>query len=264
MPHFRMLTLLSLLLLTSASPAAADSPRPASGEGPAPEPHAHEHDAEGEWTHSGERGTGHDHGDHGDHNRAGFQHDFSDVERWAKIFDDPARVEWQKPEHVIDLMDLEPGMHVADLGAGTGFFLGYLSVAVGENGKVQALDVADTLVGHMRERSAEAGWDNVSARLVATDDPAFEPGTMDRILLVDVWHHISHRADYAAKLREALTAEGRVVVVDFTLDSPEGPPKKHRMPPEQVVAELEAGGLEAWIVEDEELPRQYVVMASRP
>lgn len=237
-----------------------------------------------EWTHSGESGTGHDdhashddyaghtaHGDaghgemgHGDHNSPGFQHDFSDVERWAKIFDDPERVDWQKPEHIIDLMKVEPGMHVADLGAGTGFFLGYLSVAVGEGGKVQALDVADSLVDHMRERAAEAGWDNVTSRLVATDDPAFEPGSMDRVLIVDVWHHISNRADYAERLLAGLSPTGQVVVVDFTLDSPEGPPKQHRMAPEQVVAELEAGGLKAWVVEDEDLPRQYVVVASRP
>lgn len=245
--------------------------------------HGGQDQADDEWTHSGESGTGHDahagqaaHGDaghgemghgemaHGDHNSPGFQHDFSDVERWAKIFDDPERVDWQKPEHIIDLMNIESGMHVADLGAGTGFFLGYLSVAVGESGKVQALDVADTLVDHMRERAAEAGWDNVTSRLVATDDPAFEPGSMDRILIVDVWHHISNRADYAEKLLAALSPTGQVVVIDFTLDSPEGPPKQHRMAPEKVVAELEAGGLEAWVVENEELPRQYVVMASRP
>ena len=238
-----------------------------------------EHSGHGgsEWKHSGEHGAGHaeghgemahpemGHGEmgHGDHNSPGFQHDFSDVERWAKIFDDPERVDWQKPEHLIDLMKIEPGMHVADLGAGTGFFLGYLSVAVGETGKVQALDVADTLVDHMRERAAEAGWNNVTSRVVATDDPAFEPGSMDRILIVDVWHHISNRADYATKLRDALSPTGQVVVVDFTLDSPEGPPKQHRMAPEKVAAELEAGGLKAWVVESEELPRQYVVMASR-
>lgn len=239
---------------------------------------SHADKKDGEWTHSGESGTGHAghaaHGDsghgahgelgHGDHNSPGFQHDFSDVERWAKIFDDPERVDWQKPEHIIDLMNIEPGMHVADLGAGTGFFLGYLSVAVGESGKVQALDVADTLVDHMRERAAEAGWDNVTSRLVATDDPAFEPGSMDRVLIVDVWHHISNRADYSEKLLAGLSPTGQVVVIDFTLDSPEGPPKKHRMAPEKVVAELEAGGLKAWIVENEELPRQYVVVAARP
>ncbi|MDA8020898.1 MAG: DUF4440 domain-containing protein [Thermoanaerobaculia bacterium] len=232
--------------------------------------------AEDQWHHSGEHGTGHTehgihtkdhdqaHGHHGAHDCPGFQHDFSDVERWAKIFDDSARVAWQKPEHVLDLLQIEPGMHVADLGAGTGFFLGYLSLAVGEHGRVQALDIADSLVDHMRQRAAGAGWSNVEARPVAPDDPAFEPGSMDRILIVDVWHHISNRIEYSAKLRRALSADGRVLVVDFTRDSPEGPPPQHRIPPEKVVAELEAAGLKAWIVEDEDLPRQYVVVASQP
>lgn len=232
-------------------------------------PHRHEghHEHHGEHEeHHGEHEEHHGeheehHGDH-PHHQQGFQHDFDDVERWVKVFDDPERVLWQKPEEVVEKLGVEKGMRVADLGAGTGFFLDYLSPAVGEEGEVLALDVSEPLVEHMRQRAAEARMENVTARVVEPDDPGLEAGSVDRILVVDVWHHISNRGDYAARLHEDLSPGGRVMVVDFTLESPEGPPKEHRLPPEAVAEELRAGGFEVEILE-ETLPRQYVVVGTK-
>lgn len=223
-------------------------------------PHRHqEHQEHHKHEKHGERHAGH--GDHQQH-REGFQHDFDDVEHWVRVFDDPQRVLWQKPREVVEKLGVEKGMRVADLGAGTGFFLDYLSPAVGPEGRVLALDVSEPLVAHMRERAAEAGMENVEARLVDPDDPGLDAGSVDRILVVDVWHHISNRGDYAAKLYEDLAPGGRLMVVDFELDSPEGPPKKHRLPPEVVAEELRAGGFEVEVLE-ESLPRQYVVVGTK-
>src|SRR5579859_1655667 len=63
-------------------------------------------------------------------------HRFTDPEQWSKRFDDPARDAWQKPADVVGLMRIAPGMTVADIGAGTGYFEPYLSRAVGPNGVV--------------------------------------------------------------------------------------------------------------------------------
>ena len=122
----------------------------------------HGHEAHGHETHGHEtngheaHGQGHGTGGGGETlNAAGFHHDFSDAEHWAKRFDTPDRPTWQKPESLMALMGIEPGMTVADLGAGTGFFLGYLSKVVGEKGRVLALDVEPTLISHMANRAVE-------------------------------------------------------------------------------------------------------------
>lgn len=188
----------------------------------------------------------------------GHRHDFSDVERFAAIFDDPARDEWQRPGEVVALLDAAPGMIVADLGAGTGYFEPHLARAVGGEGRVLALDVEPTMVAHMRERFAEAGLANVEARRVAPDDPGLARHGVDRILIVDTWHHIAHRERYAAKLRDGLRPGGSVLVVDFTSDSPHGPPEPMRLPAAAVAAELAAGGLAVEIL-SETLPFQYAV-----
>jgi ubiquinone/menaquinone biosynthesis C-methylase UbiE len=189
-------------------------------------------------------------------------HRFEHADQWTKEFDDPARDAWQKPAAVIELMEIDPGDTVADVGAGTGYFEPYLSRAVGPSGTVLALDIEADMVKHLTDRAASEKWGNVKPALVRTDDPLLPAAGVDRILIVDTWHHIPKRKAYAAKLAAALAPGGRVFVVDFTMDAKQGPPHEHRVPPDKVAGELVAGGLQATIV-DEELPDQYVVVGKR-
>ena len=188
--------------------------------------------------------------------------DFSEVERFARHFDSPDRDAWQKPSEIVTLIDLRRGHVIADIGAGTGYFLSYWSKAVGKQGRVLALDVEPNMVEYMNRRIRRSGWTNVEARVVAADDPNLPPNGVDRIVIVDTWHHIDDRPAYTAKLAGALRPGGSVAVIDFTLESDMGPPKEHRVAPEDVVKELEAGGLRAAIV-PEQLPKQYVVRGER-
>jgi ubiquinone/menaquinone biosynthesis C-methylase UbiE len=190
-------------------------------------------------------------------------HRFEHADQWAKQFDDPARNAWQKPADVIAAMKITAGMTVADIGAGTGYFEPWLSRAVGPTGKVLALDVEPDMVRYITERAAREHLANVTASQVAIDDPQLPKGKVDRILIVDTWHHIPSREAYAAKLRDALSAEGSITIVDFTKASPHGPPPQHRLTPEQVVGELRTTGLSAGVVPSS-LPDQYIVSARLP
>ncbi|MBX3230610.1 MAG: class I SAM-dependent methyltransferase [Labilithrix sp.] len=196
---------------------------------------------------------------HGGHHT--LVHRFEKADEWAPKFDDPARDEWQKPQDVVAALELQPGMKVADVGAGTGYFIPHLSRAVGEKGVVYALDVEPDMVRYMKERVAREKLTNVQPTVVPADDLGVVD--LDRILFVDVWHHIPNREAYATRLRNALKPGGRVVIVDFTLDASHGPPKHHRLEPEKVVRELAAGGLTA-SVSPTRLPDQYIVVGTRP
>jgi cyclopropane fatty-acyl-phospholipid synthase-like methyltransferase len=185
------------------------------------------------------------------------------AEQYARTFDDPRRDAWQKPAEVLKLLAIAPGMTVADLGAGTGYFVPHLARATGEGGRVLALDVEPDLVRYLGERAQKEGLPQVTARLIPRDDPGLEPGSVDRVLIVDTWHHIGGRDAYAPRLAASLAPGGRVVIVEVTPQSPHGPPKRHRLAPAQVVNELRAAGLEAQVVK-ERLPRQYVVVGRKP
>lgn len=192
-----------------------------------------------------------------------YQKRFADASAWSKTFDDPSRDGWQKPDTVIKVMEMTPGMTVADIGAGTGYFEPHLSHAVGSSGKVLALDIEPDMVAHLRDRAAKEQLANVEARQVAADDPGLARSSTDRILVVDTWHHIANRTDYASRLAVALKHGGQVFVVDFTRESQQGPPVEHRIPPEEVARTLEAAGLVVRTV-DAGLSDQYVVAGTRP
>jgi ubiquinone/menaquinone biosynthesis C-methylase UbiE len=241
--------ILAMLLACGGTP-----PAPPTAPAPDLEPAA----AHGDHAHHGHAQHPHPHHQH--HEGA---HRFDDAERWAKMFDDPERDAWQRPERVIEALALTPGMTVADVGAGTGYFAARLSPAVGERGKVLAVDIEPDMVRYLGERAARDGTPNVEARLGAADDPALPAAAVDRILIVNTWHHVADRAAYAAKLTSALRRGGFVLIVDFTHDSERGPPRGHRVSPETVVAELERGGLRAQKV-DVELPDQFVIKGVRP
>lgn len=196
------------------------------------------------------------------HAHHAMHHRFERADEWARVFDDPTRDAWQEPDRVVAALALAPGMVVADIGAGTGYFEKRLSQAVGPNGAVIAVDIEPDMVRYLRERAHREHTPNVEARLAAPDDPKLAPGSVDRILIVDTWHHIPDRVAYGRKLAAALEPGGAVFVVDFTQETDKGPPKQHRIPPAQVVDELTRAGLTASVVEVG-LPDQYVVRGER-
>lgn len=192
-----------------------------------------------------------------------MQRDFGDVAAYARTFDDPERDAWQKPADVVALLAIAAGATVADLGAGTGYFLAPLASAVGPSGHVLALDAEPNMVAYLQQRIARHELANAEARLVQPGDPGLAPASVDRILVVNTWHHLSERVAYAAKLKAALRPGGFVAVVDFTAESDIGPPLEHRLSAAQVADELAQAGLKASLA-DETLPKQYVMLGRAP
>jgi predicted methyltransferase len=189
------------------------------------------------------------------------QHSFGNAEKWAHVFDDPKRDEWQKPHEVIRALALKPDAVVADLGAGTGYFAARLANML-PNGTVYAVDLEPDMVKYLGERAKREGLKTLKPVAASAGDPRL-PAKADLILLVDVYHHIENRERYFRQLAAALKPGGRLAVIDFRLESPEGPPRAARIPPEQVKAELAKAGYEL-SAEHGFLPRQYFLVFSRP
>jgi SAM-dependent methyltransferase len=185
------------------------------------------------------------------------QHQFRDAEKWAHVFDDPKRDEWQKPHQVIQALKLAPDAVVADVGAGTGYFSVRLATML-PKGKVYAVDVEPDMVKHLAERAKRDGRKNMQAVQGAPDDAKL-PEKVDLILFVDVHHHIEEREQYFRKLRASLKPGGRVAIIDFRLDSREGPPRAARIAPEKVKAELKSAGY-SLAEEHGFLPNQYFLI----
>jgi cyclopropane fatty-acyl-phospholipid synthase-like methyltransferase len=185
------------------------------------------------------------------------QHTFRDAEKWAHVFDDPERDRWQKPHEVIQALGLQADARIADLGAGTGYFAARLANMLPQ-GRVYAVDIEPDMVRYLEARAKREGLRNVVALKGEPDDPRL-PEKVDLILVVDVYHHIEARADYFRRLRAMLRPGGRVAIIDFKLDSPQGPPRAARIAPQAVKAEMKAAGYAA-AAEHDFLPYQYFLV----
>jgi predicted methyltransferase len=241
------------LMLTFAACSASEKSRPpvALTEVPAVVPPAHEH------------AGGHGHGDRHGEGRATTHRRFDDVEKWSRVFDEPARAEWQKPVELIAALEIRPGMTVADVGAGTGFFLRYLSDAVGASGKVLALEVEPNLVSHMKTRTQDEGLRNVEVVLTPLDGLAIHDRSADMLLIVDAYHHIDVRIEYFRAAARKLAGRGRIAIIDWKLGKlPRGPDDDHKIPPEVVEREMTKAGYRL-VASPDILPYQYVLVFDR-
>ncbi len=185
------------------------------------------------------------------------QHSFAGAEHWARFFDDPERDAWQKPHEVIRALNLTPSSKVADIGAGTGYFSVRLAHMT-PRGRVYAVDIEPDMVKYVADRAKREKLTNLRTVLAAPDDARL-PEKVDRVLLVDTYHHIDAREAYFKRLRDHLQPGGQVAIVDFTKASPMGPPPEERIAPEQVVAEMQKAGYRL-VRSPKFLPDQYMLV----
>lgn len=126
------------------------------------------------------------------------------------------RDSWQHPDKVIQALGIEPGEHVADLGAGSGYFTFRLARAVGMDGQVYAVDVDPDMVALLTERVEEEGHENIEVILADPNDPRLSEGRLDLVFTCNVYHHLKNRSAYFARLEKSLRPDGRVAIIDFS------------------------------------------------
>jgi SAM-dependent methyltransferase len=126
---------------------------------------------------------------------------------------------------------------------------------------VYAVDIEPGMVAYLRDRAAKEGLKNIVAVQATADAPNL-PEPVDVILIVDTYHHIGDREVYFRKLAKSLKPGGQLAIIDFKPDSPEGPPKEFRFPPERFKAELSKAGY-SLAQQLDFLPRQQFLIFRR-
>ncbi|MEZ4649726.1 MAG: class I SAM-dependent methyltransferase [Candidatus Eisenbacteria bacterium] len=186
---------------------------------------------------------------------------------WANgyrlMLDHEEREGFQKPEEVVPALELKPGMRVAEVGPGSGYFTVRIAKAVGDTGTVRAHDAAQEMLDYLERRLAWERLDNVALRKVGREDPELPEGAADLILLVDVLHYVQDLPDYAGKLRKGLAPGGRIAVVDYRPkpweERPWGPPPAQQIDRQVIDDAMASAGLGP-IQVHEFLPEQYFVI----
>ena len=192
------------------------------------------------------------------HNKynATHHHAFDNPKLFVKLFDAPGRDEWQKPDQVIDSLNLPDDATVVEIGAGTGYFTIRLAKYL-KKGKVIVLESAPKMAAYLEDRAAQLSLTNVDILVYKTGSQISLPEKVDLIMCVDSYHHITDRVAYFSHLQQQLTYDGKLVIIDRPVDSPVAPPHGHQTPPELVVKEMKQAGLGLTQRLDFLLPHQF-------
>jgi predicted methyltransferase len=161
------------------------------------------------------------------------------------------REQWQRIDDVFAALGAGPGRHIADIGAGGGYFTIRLARVVGENGRVYAVDVNPVSLRELRTSVGEAG--NVEIIRGEENDPKLPANALDAALVVNAYHEFAEYGAMLERIRAALKPGGRLVLIEpipRTRDATRAAQtKQHSIALELVEAEAIAAGFEV-VVKD--------------
>lgn len=140
-------------------------------------------------------------------------------------------------------LQVAPGMVICDMGCGNGYHTLPLAAAVGEKGKIFAVDVQPEMIQMLHQRIEKRQIKNIEPVQGLFHDPKLPQDSCDMILLVDVYHEFSHPVQMLAAMRAALKKDGQLVLVEFREEDAEVPIKpEHKMSKKQIDKEMALNG----------------------
>lgn len=138
-----------------------------------------------------------------------------DVDKYIAMFEGESREIYKHRNDIVAAVGLKPGMNVADIGAGTGFFSRMFALEVAPAGTVYAVDIAENFVEHIGAMAKKEGIANITASICSERSVDLPENSIDVAFICDVYHHFEYPFDSMASLHKALRPGGRVVIVDF-------------------------------------------------
>jgi ubiquinone/menaquinone biosynthesis C-methylase UbiE len=172
----------------------------------------------------------------------------------------PEREDEEAPSKALDALELKPGMVVADIGAGSGYYASRIAKRVGPAGRVYATDIQPGMIDLLDRRIKSEGLTNITTVLGGMDDPKLPPQSIDLAIMVDVYHELQQPQIFLQRLRETFKPNGRLVLLEFRKEDPKVPILEvHKMSVADVKQEMEAEGFVLDKVIDV-LPWQHIIV----
>jgi len=162
----------------------------------------------------------------------------------AKMFNNKAANPKNRPRKTLEALDLKPGQRVADIGSGGGYFTLRFAEAVGEKGKVYAVDGNSEFLGFIERSAEEKGIHNVVLVPIAEHKLNLPEDSIDLVFMRNVTHHIKDRAEYFKDLRRHLRSDGRIAVIEYKRGKPVSFRRLfgHHVPEETIAKEMSEAG----------------------
>ena len=176
------------------------------------------------------------------------------------LLERPDRALWQKPDQIMDAVNVADGSTVADIGAGAGWFTIRLAQRVGPKGLVYAQDVQRLMLDAIKRRVQREGLENVQTRQAHGSDPNLPARALDAILMVDAYQEVEDRVAYLRNLARALKPTGRIGIVNWKPGRGGPGPERPNERVERSVVEADAAAAGLRVLASDDLRYQYLLV----
>ncbi len=132
----------------------------------------------------------------------------------AKMFNRKASKKKSKANKVIEILKIQKGYKIADIGSGGGYFTLRFAEKVSEKGHVFAFDINSEFLRYIDIQARQNGLKNITTIQIDDESPKFPVTKIDIIFLRNVYHHLSDRINYLHKLHKLLDKNGKIVIIE--------------------------------------------------
>jgi ubiquinone/menaquinone biosynthesis C-methylase UbiE len=153
-----------------------------------------------------------------------------------------SRAQEENTDLAIKNLPIHPASVVADIGAGSGFYTFRVAPRI-PNGKIYAVEIQESALKFLEDRSKELGYDHVIPVLGEEKSPNLPANSLDLIYMVDVYHELEYPVEMLAAIRKALKPDGKLLLIEYRAEDPEVRIRAlHKMTVVQIQKELSANG----------------------
>ena len=181
----------------------------------------------------------------------------------ASWLERPKREQEERTDLLVKGLDLKPTDHVADIGAGSGYF-SFRMARLLPKGKVYAVDISPQMIGIVRSKMAKEKVQNVEPIQSTITQTKLKPNSVEAALIVDAYHEFSHPLEMATSILESLKPGGKLVLIEYRMEDPSVPIKLlHKMTEKQAISEMKTAGFK-WEKTLTMLPQQHFMIFRKP
>lgn len=184
---------------------------------------------------------------------------FEDTEKYIAFLERQDRLKWQKPDAVIEKLNLKGDEIIADIGAGSGYF-SFRFASKLPKGKVYAIDAKPEMLRHIHHKSMSKNVQNVEIIPAAYNDPKV-PKDSDIVFICDTLHHVKKKSIWLKRLYSEMKKGARVILIEFKEGQlPEGPPEQIKIPRKEIISEFVNAGFRKISEDNKLLPYQTFIV----
>ena len=141
-----------------------------------------------------------------------------DFKTWQRRFESPGREVFDMANEIVDALQIRAGMHIADIGAGTGLFSRRFAERLKGTGRVYAVDISKGFVANITQQAKQAGLKNIRGIVNTDKTTGLAKDSIELAFVCDTYHHFEYPQAMLSSIHQALRNNGRLVVIDFRKD----------------------------------------------